>query len=215
MMAGGPSSCRMANVLLLLAAGDLPSDGVASALAKGADEIIAIDGGLRHAVRLGARVSMLIGDLDSIEGLDISGLEVVQLSDQDCSDLAKALAWCKRERDGSEVHVVGLDGGRLDHRMGVAAALVETASDAVVHLEGGNLRRIEEGSVRTLEAFPGLILGLHPMGPVEGVVLRGVKYPLDQANLEVSTLGIHNIAEGDAVEVGLAKGDLLLSCSRC
>jgi thiamine pyrophosphokinase len=216
---GEPSSacllCTfMAHRLLLLAAGGLPSDGVAAQLASAAHEVIAVDGGLRHAQHLGVAVDIVLGDLDSVAPADAEGRTAIHLPDQDRTDLSKSLSWCMEHRHGAHVDVVGLDGGRLDHRQAVAAALIESGSNAVLHLEGGSLRRCPHGVALNLPVAKGTILGLHPMGVVRGVHLQGTFHDLANVTLGTGTRGVHNVATSTRIRLQVQEGDLVLSIAR-
>ena len=204
----------MAHRLLLLAAGGLPSDGIAARLASAAHEVIAIDGGMRHAAHLGVDVNLILGDLDSVAPADAGGRTAVHLPDQNRTDLSKSLSWCMEHRHGAHVDVVGLDGGRLDHRQAVAAALIESGSDAVLHLEGGSLRRCPHGAALDVPVAKGTILGLHPMGVVRGVHLKGTTHDLANATLRTGTKGVHNVATSARIRLQVEEGDLVLSIAR-
>jgi len=204
----------MAHRLLLLAAGSLPSDDIAARLTSEADEVIAIDGGMRHAEHLGAAVNIILGDLDSVAPADAGGRTAVHLPDQNRTDLSKALSWCMDHRHGAHVDVVGLDGGRLDHRQAVAAALIESGSDAVLHLEGGSLRRCPQGAALDVPVAKGTILGLHPVGVVRGVHLKGTTHDLANVTLGTGTRGVHNVATSARIRLQVEEGDLVLSIAR-
>jgi thiamine pyrophosphokinase len=204
----------MAFRVLLLAGGDLPLDGVAERLAAYADEVIAIDAGLEHAPHLGVEVNIVLGDLDSVPASALERHTCILLDDQDRTDLSKALTWCMQHRGAANIDVVGLDGGRLDHRLAVGAALIESESDAIVHLNAGSLRRCPPGKPLTVEVKPGTVLGLHPVGVVHGVRLRGATHELSDAMLTTGTRGVHNVATSTQVRLQVEKGDLLLSIER-
>ena len=93
------------------------------------------------------------------------------------------------------VHVIGLEGGRLDHTWPLLA-LIEAESDAVMHVSGGDLRRIPTGGMHTVPAEPGMIIGLHPYGEVQVIHLAGVTWALEDVVLTTGTQGVHNVAKG-------------------
>ncbi|MBV18983.1 MAG: thiamine diphosphokinase [Euryarchaeota archaeon] len=203
----------MGGHILVLAAGALPEDGVPPWLLNGPSMVLGCDGGWKHAERLGLELTLILGDLDSV-GTPPQGVDCVALPNQHASDLPKVLQWCKEHHPNSSVHVIGLDGGRLDHSVAVPAALIETQSDAVLHMSGGDLRRIPAGHPHNVPAEPGMIIGLHPYGEVHVKRLGGVTWTLEDADLSTGTQGVHNVAVGTEVQIHVASGDLILSRSR-
>lgn len=175
--------------------------------------VLGCDGGWTHAEALGLKLTLILGDMDSV-GEPPQDVDCVALPDQHASDLAKVLRWCADHHPSLPVHVIGLDGGRLDHRLAVPASLVEAKSDAVFHVSGGDLRRIPVGGPHTVPSQPDMIIGLHPYGKVHVKRLEGVTWPLTDVALVTGTQGVHNVATATEVQIQLASGDLILSRSR-
>ena len=203
----------MSGHILVLAAGALPEGGVPPWLLNGPSMVLGCDGGWRHAEGLGLELTLILGDLDSV-GEAPSDVDCVALPDQQASDLAKVLLWCASHHPNHPVHVIGLEGGRLDHTLAAPAALIEAKSDAVMHVSGGDLRRIPTGGMHTVPAEPGMIIGLHPYGEVRVIHLAGVTWALEDVVLTTGTQGVHNVAKGAEVHIHLASGDLVVSRSR-
>ena len=203
----------MSGHILVLAAGALPQRGVPPWLLHRPSMVLGCDGGWRHAEGLGLELTLILGDLDSV-GEAPYDVDCVALPDQQASDLAKVLLWCANHHPNLPVHVIGLEGGRLDHTLAAPAALIEAKSDAVMHVSGGDLRRIPTGELHTVPAEPGMIIGLHPYGEVRVIRLAGVAWPLDDVVLTTGTQGVHNVAKGVEVHIQLASGDLVVSRSR-
>ena len=203
----------MSGHILVLAAGALPEGGVPPWLLNGPSMVLGCDGGWKHAEGLGLELTLILGDLDSV-GEAPSDVDCVALPDQQASDLAKVLLWCASHHANHPVHVIGLEGGRLDHTLAAPAALIEAKSDAVMHVSGGDLRRIPTGGMHTVPAEPGMIIGLHPYGEVQVIHLAGVTWALEDVVLTTGTQGVHNVAKGAEVHIHLASGDLVVSRSR-
>ena len=203
----------MSGHILVLAAGALPEGGVPSWLLHRPSMVLGCDGGWKHAEGLGLELTLILGDLDSVGGA-LPGVDCVSLPDQQASDLAKVLLWCAKHHPSLPVHVIGLEGGRLDHTLAAPAALIEAKSEAVMHVSGGDLRRIPAGDLHTMPAEPGMIIGLHPYGEVRVNRLAGVRWALEDVVLTTGTRGVHNVAKGAEVHIHLASGDLIVSRSR-
>jgi thiamine pyrophosphokinase len=175
-----------------------------------ADLVVAADSGADHAVALGLRVDILVGDLDSadpatIAAVESGGGEVVRMPrDKDATDVELALdaAW---GRGAERLVLVGGHGGRLDHALATMGALAAVAAIG---------RRVEAWmgpahvSVTVDEASVagrvGELVSLVPLGgAVDGVTTTGLRWPLTGAHLPFgSTWGVSN--EVVAAEAGVS-----------
>ena len=108
----------MAGMVLVVANGEWPSDELVQTLLNNAEFTIALDGAADRFVGW----DVIIGDLDSIANPE----GIKKDENQQNSDLAKALI--EYEVDA----VVGVEGGRLDHRLAAFSALFESQSDAIL-----------------------------------------------------------------------------------
>lgn len=167
--------------------------------------VMAVDGGLDHALAAGLSPTHLIGDLDSVteEALawaarhaDISRHPADK--DQTDTELALALA---ATFDPERITVIG-GGDRLDHSMaavGALGALTLTSVPVldcwwgdqhirVVHGPGSATLRLRRNSTLSL-------LALH--GPCTNVNLQGARWELDHRDLDpVVGVGISNVVVG-------------------
>ena len=138
-------------MVLVVANGDWPSNDLLQTLLENAEFTIALDG----AADRFEGWDVVVGDLDSIANSE--GIE--RDDNQENSDLAKAL--CAYDVDA----VVGVEGGRLDHRLAAFAALFESQSDAILYFDGWRACRVGEsglnidlnkGTICSMMAFPEL-----------------------------------------------------------
>jgi len=202
----------MDETVLVFAGGDPPPSWVLVRLPRGA-YVIAADSGFDHATRLGVKVDLLVGDLDSISaaGLGLAAEVEQHPTDKNATDLAIALDAAARKRP-SHVIVVGGSGGRIDHFLANAALITASAyseleltwlpGNAVVHVVRD---RIE------LSGSPGDIVSLLPYGgPARGVTTEGLRWPLTDAELGPGTsLGVSNQMIDTEATVQLRNGVLL------
>ncbi|MCB1027187.1 MAG: thiamine diphosphokinase [Microthrixaceae bacterium] len=190
---------------------------------------IAADGGLDLAVALGEEVDLIVGDLDSVDGDLLAdarrrGVEVrAQPVDKDLTDLELAIeaaltpAGPDRTNGASvpsastELLVVGGGGGRLDHLLGVLAALASAArrgARVTAHLGDDVMWLVGPGERLELATRPGTTISLLAVG-APAVVRRaaGLRWPLDAATLSPdSALGLSNRAVAPAVTVEVLDG---------
>ncbi len=177
---------------------------------------IAADGGLDLAMALGADVDVVVGDLDSVSPDALAaardrGVEVrTSPVDKDETDLELAIA-CAEAAGSSQLVVIGGGGGRLDHLLGVLAALAGAAlrgMDVVAHPGEDLVRFVTPGVRLELPVWPGQTVSLVPVGgPATGVRAAGLVWPLTDAVLDpFEAIGVSNRAEASVVTVEVADG---------
>ena len=208
---------KISDRVLVIANGEIPSSKVVNNLLQNCDFIVACDGGLNHCNELEIIPNLLCGDLDSIdsdlsEGLNSELTDVIQMQNQDKSDLSKTLSYLK-EQGFTSIDVIGIEGGRLDHQFGVWSCLIESDSYASLHYEDFVLKRMPNDTIQ-LQTKLGKIVALHAITPCKGVSLAGCKFTLNNDTLEIGTRGIHNLAQAETIEVSKVSGELLVMIER-
>jgi thiamine pyrophosphokinase len=182
-----------------------------------ADLVVAADGGVVEAERLGMSVDLLIGDLDSAppkarERVEAAGGRVEpHPRDKDASDLELALE-AVRLRGAAEVLVVGGDGGRFDHLLASALLLAAPRfADLRIDAVLGDARLHVIREERVLEGRPGELISLLPVGgPARGVRARGLRYALDGEDLPPGTSrGLSNQFSEPRATVAMQEGVLI------
>lgn len=213
---------------VVLAGGDPltgPDLAAAADAIDAAGYVVAADGGLAHAVRLGRGVHAVVGDLDSVDPDELAAAEAAGARvhrhpvEKDATDLALALDLVLARAVGAappgrrvDVTVVGGHGGRADHLLGNALLL---GSDRYAPLRlralwaGAVLRVVRDAAV--LEGAPdGLVSLLALHGPARGVRTEGLAFALDGAELRPgSSLGLSNRMTGTTARVSLETGVVL------
>ena len=205
--------------------------------------IICADAGQKVAARLGLRATDFIGDFDSspvpagkLRRADADGQILPENTlDAPPADPAQATVYVlpaeKNVTDAEaavdlavslgyrRIDILGGCGGRLDHTLGNLGILSKYAGRGELKLrlfDGFNqVRLVGPGSHRVAKN-PCRFFGVIPYGgDAQGVTLRGVKYPLQDFCLRLgTTLGVSNEILGEAAEVELRQGRLLLISSR-
>jgi thiamine pyrophosphokinase len=189
----------------------------AATLVPSAAFVVAADSGVDHALALGLRIDVAVGDFDSVS---TAGLERAERAgtrvnrhppDKDATDLELALDVAV-EQAPRRIVVIGGDGGRLDHLVGELLVLGREAyaraevdailGDATVHVVRGE---------RTLAGEPGEPISLFALhGRAEGVVTEGLLYPLRGEALEPgSSRGISNVFGSPAARIVVGAGVVL------
>ncbi|MBI4375531.1 MAG: thiamine diphosphokinase [Elusimicrobia bacterium] len=180
---------------LLLLNGEMPDPALVRWAAKRCRVILCADGGLRHAMDLGLRPDLVVGDMDSLpRPLPRTQATFLCDFDSDRSDFEKALELCSELRL-DPLYVAGAGGGRMDHLM-VNLALCEKYGRAnrLVLLDRGyglwlgkgrHALDIPKGSLFSLLASPRAV-----------VTLSGARYPLKRQALSAGSRGLSNVSTG-------------------
>jgi thiamine pyrophosphokinase len=193
----------------------------------GTGYVVAADGGARHAPGLGLVIDRWVGDGDSIEPgelerLAAAGVEIDRVpaeKNESDTELAvnAAIAW-----DATDLVILGALGGpRLDHAlMNVALLMHPVVADCRTCLfdERGTRISILQDRGRAgrasgrFEGRTGDIVSLLPLGrPAVGVTTQGLRYPLEEATLEVGrSRGLSNVRTEPAARISLLSGRLLV-----
>ena len=195
-----------------------------------ADLVIAADGGLRWAQKLGVQVDVVVGDMDSAEGAALAeagGAEILRHDpDKDATDLELALELAC-DRGASIITLIGGHGGRLDHFLGniallaalpkgvQAQALMGQTEIFVTH--GHGTRGVkQQGEKLELKGKPGQLVSLIPWGgDAAGIKTEGLRWPLAGETLPLGTSrGISNEMTDTKASVSLESGTLLVIVNR-
>jgi thiamine pyrophosphokinase len=204
--------------VLIFANGMLPDLEKARGLLQGNETVICADGGTRHALALGLKPAIVIGDLDSLSETDARRLADMNVPikpyphDKDETDLELALEYALAMKPAA-ILIVGALGSRLDHTLGNLALLADPRlQDVDCRLDDG----VEEAyfcrAFSEIRGAPGDLVSLIPWGvPVTGVRTEGLRWPLSGGVLHPEkTLGISNEMLGDYATVHVETGLLLI-----
>lgn len=203
--------------VLLLASGPETEYQYIKQLAEHADRIVCADGGLRHAHACGLHPDLVIGDFDS--GTAPDNCEVIQLKpEKDDSDLMCCIKEVIR-RGAEEIWIACASGGRIDHflanlflleyldRQGIQAIFFDHCNRVRFH-PGGNKQYASDAKFK--------YVGIIPLDAVlKGVTLTGLKYPLQDAELDRATvISISNEAIAESYTIQIDDGRALIVESR-
>ncbi len=206
-------------VVVITGAGPLDQRAVdAIAAVPGDGVVIAVDGGLDHALAAGFRPAVLVGDLDSVsdDGLAWAKEHAEVLAHpvaKDNTDTELALAHAATYGPARIVLAAGI-GDRLDHAVTALGALGAPGLAGVGDLEawwGGDLVRVLHGPRRVeLDLAPGTTFSVVAMhGPCRGVDVAGARWPLRNCALDpLVGLGVSNEATGPPTSVSVRRGVL-------
>ena len=182
------------------------------------EQVIAADGGSRHASTLGLEIDLLVGDLDSIEAdqretLRAQGTQFEHFkAEKDETDLELALLRAVAQ-GATEIAVIGIIGDRLDM---VLANIHLLTLDALNPIRaelwlGRQTAWLIRPPGEEFEGTAGDTLSLIPVkGDALSVSTTGLAYPLHGETLFFGhARGVSNMMKQEVCHVGLEAGILL------
>lgn len=159
------------------------------------DYIICADGGFDHAKAAGIIPDMLIGDLDSISTPNDPEIETLIFpSEKDDTDTGICLQTAL-DKGYNNILIIGGLGGRFDHTMSNIQLITGKSriADKIAIKDISNSVTVLNNSSITLPRRDNEYVSIFPMTDCTGVTESGVKYPLNDAVLQLgSTLGTSN-----------------------
>lgn len=209
--------------ILVVANGDIADDAWLRARVAQARVVIAADGGANHLLRIGARPSLVVGDMDSLDKADEAALRDAGVmshrfpAEKDETDLELALRFAVAAGDGAEkpvtIEIAGALGGRLDQTLANVFLLAHPV------LDGRQARLIAPAQTAWLAAettridgAPGDRVSLIPLGG--DVTIRasaGLRWPLEDVRLRLGEArGVSNKLVGHSARLNGVEGRLLI-----
>ena len=179
---------------------------------KDEDLIIAADGGLRHTEKLGIRPDVILGDFDSL-GFAPEGANVFPV-EKDDTDAMLAVRHGLAMGYRDFLLYGSLDGPRLDHTVANFQTLQFLCGHGAFGVLSGlnTMAAVVKNASLTFPAGCDGTVSVFCMGPdAHGVTLRGLYYPLENGTLTAGfPLGVSNHFTGEAAEISVADGSLLV-----
>ena len=180
------------------------------------DLIIAADGGVRHAQKLGIRPDVILGDFDSL-GYVPTGSQVFPVEKDDTDAMLAVRQGL--DRGFREFILYGsLDGPRLDHTVANFQTLQFLADrGAQGYLVGLNsiVTVIKNGEISFPAHFRGNFSAFCMGADAKNVTIRGFHYPLEGGTLTSGfPLAVSNHFTGKTATVSVQNGSLLLIWDR-
>lgn len=161
---------------VIITGGECKAEGIPSSVAENAF-VIAADSGYDTAKRLGIKVDLLVGDMDSVKSIP-SGVDTVRVkAEKDDTDTMLAIGIAK-DKGAEKITVIGGAGGRADHWLSnifMLEALADEKIDTCLTDGVNEIRVISDGSIKIPNN--GGYFGLLALED-STVTATGCKYPL-------------------------------------
>lgn len=178
------------------------------------DLIIAADGGYLYLEKAGIKPDIAIGDFDS---LNISPVcdKIIKLNPvKDITDMDAAVN-VGIDEGFSCFHLYGATGGRIDHTIAniqLIASLAQRKMKAFIHDGNMIITAICNDSLQFGSESKGYISVFSHSEKCSGVYLKGLKYPLENAELtNTFPLGVSNEFIGKNSEIIIGNGTAIVT----
>ena len=180
---------------------------------KDGDIVIAADGGYKYLQRAGIKPDIVIGDFDSL-GKAPEGEKIIRLKpEKDVTDTYAAVS--EGIKCGySRFNIYGASGGRIEHTLAniqLIASLAEKNMQASIFDGSTVITAVTAKTLRFDSAYNGYISIFAHSDKCTGVCLRGLKYPLENAELSnLFPLGVSNEFLGVEREIVIGNGTAII-----
>lgn len=179
------------------------------------DFIACADGGYIYARQLGLEPDLIVGDFDSGEKPELSGVRIITLPvRKDDTDTVSVIRECISSGDFEEFLLFGMTGGRFDHtlanlsvlysldRQGKTAYMIDSKSITRVICDGRTIIKGKKGSG----------FGIFPFACEKIILsLSGFEYELEHGTLSADhPVGVSNRIISDNAEIGLFSGTAVM-----
>lgn len=210
--------------IIIFANGELPEMNKARAILKDGDYIICADGGTRHALALGLKPHLVIGDMDSTGKAELKKLRdngvSIELYPRDKNETDLELAITRAvELEPKEIILVAALGGRIDQTLANISLLTDQRlSTFDLRLDDGVEEVIfcrakpPKGNQVRVHGRSGDIVSLIAWSaPVHGVRTKELKWALDDETLfPESSRGVSNEMTSNSASIEIGSGLLLV-----
>ena len=181
---------------IILANGQYPSHPAALNMLHTAGTIICTDGSANKLLENGLTPNVIIGDMDSTTvGQDSFKGLYVKISDQDNTDLDKALEWCK-VNSLSQITVLGTSQLREDHTIGNLILLANYSEELDINFVTDYFTITCHHGKRSFTSFKQQLVSLLPVEDIKSITTEGLEFPLIDELFPISSRGISNRATG-------------------
>ena len=178
--------------------------------AESSKNIFAADAGLDRLIEIGIEPDVVVGDFDSVRGLEQFQKERSQNSDESTTDVDKLLA-IAHERGVGSITLASVEGDQLDHMLATLHSAAKSPLNVRIALRTGIGWILNKGDEVMVETKPGRRVSLVPLEEVSGANLQGVKWPLEGASLHPSGMtAVSNIAAKGQVKASIQIGAAFL-----
>lgn len=209
---------------LIISGGDLDRDFLKDFILNNQiDIIITADRGLEPLDSINIMPNYILGDFDSIkkeilENYTDKNINVIRLNPiKDYTDTHEAIKLAI-EKGSTDIYILGALGKRYDHAIAnihVLKEALEKNIECKIIDENNEIKLIATGTT-TIKKTKYKYISLIPLTTeVNGITLKGFKYPLENAKLEIGhSLGVSNELIEEIGTINIKTGILIMIQSK-
>jgi thiamine pyrophosphokinase len=202
--------------ILMVLGGEPPAEEILNWYMEESDLTIAVDKGwlaFRHA---GVLPHILIGDMDSWEGVkaDVpNNVELIEDNDQNSSDFQKALRLMESRVKAKKLVVLGGLGNRTDHLLGnlIHICTIPQAIEVILDSSKEWIYRVTVDTPLVIKGQEGATISLLSGDSCQGVSSQGLKWEINEEEFSfVGQLSQSNLCISNEVKISVQSGNLLV-----
>ncbi|MCB0722291.1 MAG: thiamine diphosphokinase [Ignavibacteriae bacterium] len=203
------------NNAIIFLNGDMPRIKVARKYVKKDSLIICADGGANKISKFRLNPDLIIGDMDSIDSSRLKDLtkkntRVIKIKEQETTDFEKCLIFCLKN-NLEDISVFGGASPRADHTLNNYSVMKRYSKKLNISMVDDTFEISFINRNIRFNYKKGELVSLLPLPKAFKVKTKGLKYPLDNEDLEFGTReGTLNVSSASNVSVSFEKGALLL-----
>ncbi|MEA1987423.1 MAG: thiamine diphosphokinase [Candidatus Marinimicrobia bacterium] len=193
---------------LLILNGKLENREMIQKIGNSSDLIIATDGAYDKIIKFNFTPNIVIGDLDSIKKMP-TDVKIIEVEDQNKSDFEKAIEWLIIN-EYSEVSIVGITGGRLDHLL-INFAIVYKYLDKInltIYSNSEKLIFLQSGHY-SIYGENGDLFSIIALPQVEDLEIENAKYSVNEKVFSIGSRGLSNEFISDEIKISFSSGILV------
>ncbi len=211
-------------ITLIISGGDIEEEFLKSFIQKQKiDKVIVADKGLEILNKINTKPNYIIGDFDSVNENILNeytkkNIEIVKLNpEKDYTDTHMALKLAI-ELKSNQIYILGALGKRMDHAIANIHILKEALDNNISCkiIDKNNEIELITSGITKVKDFKYNYISLIPLTTnVTGITLKGFKYLLDNATLEIGhSIGVSNEVILDEAEIIIKTGILVMIKSK-
>ena len=172
--------------------------------------IYCTDGAYNFLAQMQIRVDLIVGDFDSLKQLP-ENIDYIHTPDQDFTDFDKAIQIIIAKKF-KQVDVFAANGLEQDHFLGNLTTALKYKSRIKIRFYDDRQSYYFIHKSCVLEDVKGKIISLFPFPKAKGLNTEGLKYPLINANLNMSKnkISTRNFATENQIKITFKKGNVLV-----
>lgn len=209
---------------LIISGGDIEEEFLKSFIKnQKIDKVIVADRGLEMLNKIGLTPNYIIGDFDSVNESILNeykdkNIEIFKLNpEKDYTDTHMALKLAV-ELKSNQIYILGALGKRMDHAIANIHILKEAVDNNInckIIDKNNEIELITSGTNEVKNSEYKYISLIPLTSNVTGITLKGFKYSLNDATLEIGhSIGVSNEIILDEAEISIKTGILIMIKSK-